>query len=46
MIRPGDQRPNRFRRVPAIVGAGMMGDRASVIFADPGEITAAIKHEC
>ena len=25
---------------------GMMGDRASVIFADPAEITAAIKHEC
>jgi cytochrome c len=32
--------------VPAILGAGMMGDRASVIFADPAEITAAIKHEC
>jgi len=32
--------------VPAILGAGMMGDRASVIFADPGDIAAAIKHEC
>jgi cytochrome c len=32
--------------VPAILGAGMMGDRASVIFADPAEITTAIKHEC
>jgi cytochrome c len=32
--------------VPALVGAGMMGDRASVIFADPSEITGAIKREC
>jgi cytochrome c len=32
--------------VPAILGAGMMGDRASVIFADPAEIAAAIRHQC
>jgi cytochrome c len=31
---------------PAIVGAGMMGDRASVIFAAPDEISAIISHKC
>src|ERR1041385_6138835 len=31
---------------PAIVGAGMMGDRADVIFAAPEEISGAIKSEC
>lgn len=31
---------------PAIVGAGMMGDRASVIFASPEEIGSFIGHEC
>jgi cytochrome c len=31
---------------PAIVGAGMMGDRASVIFAAPEEISASIRQEC
>jgi len=31
---------------PAIVGAGMMGDRASVIFATPEEISQAIRQEC
>jgi cytochrome c len=31
---------------PAIVGAGMMGDRASVIFATPEEISSFIKREC
>jgi cytochrome c len=31
---------------PALVGAGMMGDRASVIFAAPEEISALIKHDC
>jgi cytochrome c len=31
---------------PAIMGAGMRGDRASVIFADPAEISAFIKKRC
>lgn len=31
---------------PAIVGAGMMGDRASVIFAAPEEIAGFIVHQC
>ena len=31
---------------PAIVGAGMMGDRASVIFASPDEISASIVPKC
>jgi cytochrome c len=31
---------------PAILGAGMMGDRASVIFAAPDEISGFIKHDC
>lgn len=32
--------------VPAIQGAGMQGDRASVIFAKPEEISAFITHQC
>ncbi len=31
---------------PALLGAGMMGDRASVIFAAPDEISGFIKHDC
>ena len=31
---------------PALVGAGMMGDRADVIFASPGEISGFISHQC
>jgi cytochrome c len=31
---------------PAIMGAGMRGDRASVIFADPAEISSFIKKRC
>lgn len=31
---------------PAIMPAGMMGDRATVIFAIPEEISASIKHQC
>ena len=31
---------------PVVVGAGMMGDRASVIFASPAEISAQIKESC
>lgn len=31
---------------PAILGAGMMGDRASVIFSAPDEIGSFIKHQC
>jgi len=31
---------------PALVGAGMMGDRADVIFAEPSEISTAIASKC
>ena len=31
---------------PIIVGAGMQGDRASVVFAAPGEISGFIKESC
>jgi cytochrome c len=31
---------------PAILDAGMLGDRASVIFAAPEEISTAIKSQC
>ncbi len=31
---------------PAILPAGMMGDRASVFFAAPAEISRFIKHQC
>jgi cytochrome c len=31
---------------PVIMSAGMMGDRASVIFAAPEEISGFIRHEC
>ena len=31
---------------PAIVEAGMMGDRADVIFASPDEISVFISHRC
>jgi cytochrome c len=31
---------------PAIVSAGMVGDRADVIFASPDEISAFIAHQC
>lgn len=34
------------KSAPALVGAGMMGDRADVIFADPAEISAAISPKC
>ena len=30
----------------AILPAGMMGDRASIFFARPEDISALIKHEC
>ena len=32
--------------VPALVGAGMMGDRADVIFSAPEEIGGFIQHQC
>jgi len=32
--------------IPAILGAGMMGDRASIIFAGPEEISAFIRRDC
>ena len=31
---------------PAILGAGMMGDRASVLFANPEELSGFIGHAC
>jgi cytochrome c len=31
---------------PVVVGAGMQGDRASLVFASPGEISAFIKTSC
>jgi cytochrome c len=31
---------------PVLVGAGMMGDRAQVVFSHPGEISAFIKSRC
>jgi cytochrome c len=31
---------------PVIVGAGMQGDRASVVFAKPSEISAFVKESC
>jgi cytochrome c len=31
---------------PALMAAGMMGDRASVIFTDPAEISASIERKC
>lgn len=34
------------KNAPALVPAGMMGDRADVIFADPGEISALIADKC
>ena len=34
------------KNAPVIVGAGMMGDRADVIFADPSEIGAFIATKC
>lgn len=34
------------KNAPALVGAGMMGDRADVIFADPSEISALIAAKC
>ena len=34
------------KNAPALVDAGMMGDRADVIFADPGEISPFIAAKC
>ncbi len=31
---------------PVIVGGGMQGDRAAVVFAAPGEISSTIRQEC
>jgi hypothetical protein len=31
---------------PVIVRAGMMGDRVSIIFADPAEIGRMVKSNC
>jgi cytochrome c len=34
------------KNAPALIPAGMMGDRADVIFADPGEISPRIAEKC
>ncbi len=34
------------KNAPALVGAGMVGDRADVIFADPSEISPFIASKC
>ena len=39
-----DEGPQRGS--PALVGAGMMGDRADVIFASPEEVSEFITHQC
>lgn len=31
---------------PALIGAGMLGDRADVVFAKPEEMSGFIRHEC
>jgi len=31
---------------PVIVGAGMQGDRASIVFSSPDEISSFIKESC
>jgi cytochrome c len=31
---------------PVVVGAGMQGDRASIVFASPKEFSEAVKHAC
>ena len=40
----GDDGPRKG--APALVGAGMLGDRADVIFADPSEISRLITDRC
>jgi len=40
----GDDGPEK--NAPALVDAGMMGDRADVIFADPSEISPFIVAKC
>jgi len=40
----GDDGPDKG--APALVGAGMFGDRADVIFAAPEEISGLITHQC
>lgn len=34
------------KNAPALIGAGMIGDRADIIFADPSEISALIVAKC
>ncbi len=34
------------KNIPAIMSAGMLGDRAAVIFADPDEIGKFIQRKC
>ena len=32
--------------VPVILGAGLQGDRVSVIFSNPGELASSIEEKC
>jgi cytochrome c len=34
------------KNAPALIGAGMMGDRTDIIFADPSEISPSIAAKC
>src|SRR5262249_15903858 len=45
-IKPDTSDEGREKNAPALVGAGMMGDRADVIFADPSEISTFIAPKC
>jgi len=31
---------------PVLIGVGMRGDRAAVVFASPSELRASIKQQC
>lgn len=45
-LKTDSSRDGPEKGAPAMVGAGMMGDRADVIFAAPDEIGAFIKPQC
>lgn len=34
------------KNAPALIGAGMMGDRADIVFAEPDEISRFIVAKC
>jgi len=45
-IKPGKLQTVEWRGKPIIVGSGMQGDRAAVIFSRPEEMSAFIHREC